>query len=56
MMASNLVATPIEQNHRLSEALGEKKVDRKMYERLVGRLIYLAHTRADIAYSVSVIS
>ena len=55
MMASKPIATPIEQNHRLSEALGEKKVDRKMYQRLVGRLIYLAHTRPDIAYSVSVI-
>ena len=27
-----------------------------MYQRLVGKLIYLAHTRPDIAYSVSVIS
>ena len=27
-----------------------------MYQRLVGRLIYLAHTRPNIAYSVSVIS
>ena len=26
-----------------------------MYQRLVGRLIYLAHARPDIAYSVSVI-
>ena len=56
MMASKPVATPIEQNHRLSEALGEKKVDRKMYQWLIGRLIYLAHTRPDIAYSMSVIS
>ena len=56
MMASKPVATPIEQNHRLSEALGEKKVDRKMYQKLVGRLIYLAHARPDIAYSVSVIN
>ena len=56
MMDSKPIATPIEQNHRLSEVLGEKKVDRKMYQRLVGRLIYLAHTRLDIAYSVSVIS
>ena len=56
MMASKPVTTPIEQDHKLSEALGEKKVDRKMYQRLVGRLIYLAHTRPNIAYSVSVIS
>ena len=56
-MASKPVATPIEQkNHRLSEALEEKKVDRKMYQWLVGKLIYLAHTRLDIAYSMSVIS
>ena len=56
MMTSKPIATTIEQNHRLSEALGEKKVDRKIYQRLVGRLIYLAHTRPNIAYSVSVIS
>ena len=56
MMASKPVATPIKQNRRLSEALGEKKVDRKMYQRIVERLIYLAHTRPDIAYSVSVIN
>ena len=56
MMTSKPIATPIEQNHRLSEALGEKKVDGKMYQRLVGRLIDLVHTRQDIAYSVSVIS
>ena len=56
MMASKPIVTPIEQNHKLSEALGEKKVDRKMYQRLVGRLIYLAHTRPNIAYSTSVIN
>ena len=56
MMASKPVATPIEQNHKLSEALGEKKVNRKMYQWLVGRLIYLAHTGPNIVYSVNVIS
>ena len=29
MVVSKPIATPIEQNHRLSEALGEKKEDKK---------------------------
>ncbi|RVX16791.1 Retrovirus-related Pol polyprotein from transposon RE1 [Vitis vinifera] len=43
-------------NHKLGEAKNEPMVDKRMYQRLVGRLIYLAHTRLDVAYSVSVIS
>ncbi|RVW78772.1 Retrovirus-related Pol polyprotein from transposon RE1 [Vitis vinifera] len=43
-------------NHKLGEAKEEPVVDKKMYQRLVGRLIYLAHTRPNIAYLVSVIS
>ncbi|WKA11498.1 hypothetical protein VitviT2T_028992 [Vitis vinifera] len=43
-------------NHKLGEAKKEPVVDKRMYQRLVGRLIYLAHTRPDIAYSVSVIN
>jgi hypothetical protein len=31
-------------------------VDSERYQRLVGRLIYLGHTRPDIAYAVSVVS
>ena len=31
-------------------------VDKGRYQRLVGKLIYLSHTRPDIAYSVSVVS
>lgn len=49
-------ATPIEPNQKLGEAKEEPVVDREMYQRLVGKLIYLAHTRPDIAYSVSMIS
>ena len=43
-------------NHKLGEAKKEPVVDKRMYQRLVGRLIYLAHTRPNIAYWVSVIS
>ncbi|RVW82773.1 Retrovirus-related Pol polyprotein from transposon RE1 [Vitis vinifera] len=41
---------------QLGEAKEEPVVDKRIYQRLVGRLIYLAHTRSDIAYSVSMIS
>ena len=32
------------------------KVDKSQYQRVVGKLIYLAHTRPDLAYAVSVVS
>ena len=50
------VSTPMDPNHKLGEAKEEPMVDKRMYQRLVGRLIYLEHTRPDITYSVSVIS
>ena len=50
------VSTPMDPKHKLGEAKEEPMVDKRMYQRLVGRLIYLAHTWPDIAYSVSVIS
>ena len=50
------VSTPMDSNNKLGEAKEEPMVDKRIYQRLVGRLIYLAHTRQDIAYSVSVIS
>ena len=50
------IYTPMDPNHKLGEAIEEPMVNKRMYQRLVGRLIYLAHTRPDISYSVSVIS
>jgi hypothetical protein len=55
MYGSRPAATPIEQNHRLSSNDG-RSVDRERYQRLVGKLIYLSHTRPDIAFAVSVVS
>jgi hypothetical protein len=55
MLGSRPACTPIEQNHRLANDSGEP-VDREQYQRLVGRLIYLSHTRPDIAFAVSVVS
>jgi hypothetical protein len=55
MLGCRPAATPIEQNHRVLADSGDP-VDKYQYQRLVGRLIYLSHTRPDIAYAVSVVS
>lgn len=48
--------TPIAANHGLMIEQGAKSTNKEQYQRLVGKLIYLAHTRPDIAYVVGVIS
>jgi hypothetical protein len=48
--------TPIVQNHRLGEHTDQVSTDKGRYQRLVGKLIYLSHTRPDIAYAVNVVS
>ena len=55
-LGCKLVETLIEANHKLEEALENKGVDPGMYQRLVGQLIYLSHTRSNIVYVVSVVS
>ncbi|XP_027151936.1 uncharacterized protein LOC113751990, partial [Coffea eugenioides] len=49
-------STPIEPNLRLNEEKDDSTVDKGRYQRLVGKLIYLSHTRPDIAFAVSVVS
>ncbi|CAL2249092.1 unnamed protein product [Prunus armeniaca] len=48
--------TPIKMNHKLCEDTDQEPTNKEQYQRLVGRLIYLANTRPDIAYDVSVVS
>lgn len=48
--------TPIIQNRHLGEYPDQVPTNKERYQRIVGKLIYLAHTRPDIAYAVSVIS
>lgn len=48
--------TPIVQNHKLAECSNHVPANKERYQQLVGKLIYLAHTRPDIAYAVSVVS
>ena len=48
--------TPIDPNMKLGSMEEDVAVDKGMYQRLVGRLIYLSHTRPDIAFAVSLVS
>jgi hypothetical protein len=55
MLGCRVASTPINQNHKLCAKSGDP-VDKEKYQKLVGRLIYLCHTRPDISYAVSIVS
>ncbi|RDX76692.1 putative mitochondrial protein, partial [Mucuna pruriens] len=46
---------PIKQNHRIG-CEESPIIEKSQYQRLVGKLIYLSHTRSDIAYAVNVVN
>ena len=48
--------TLIDLNLKLDKDPNGTLVDRRSYQRLVGKLIYLSHTRSDFAYAVSLVS
>ena len=48
------VDTPIEGGMKLWAESNQISIDKGTYQRLVGRLLYLAHTRPDLAYTLSV--
>nr|KYP33440.1 Copia protein [Cajanus cajan] len=53
--ACKLASTPVDPNIKLGSAEEDVAVDKEMYQRLVGRLIYLSHTRPDIAFAMSLV-
>ncbi|XP_061352975.1 uncharacterized mitochondrial protein AtMg00810-like [Gastrolobium bilobum] len=56
MLACKPAEIPIEMNHTLEIYPNQVEADIRRYQRLVGRLIYLSHTRPDIAYAVGIVS
>ncbi|PNX84014.1 putative copia-type protein, partial [Trifolium pratense] len=56
MLDCKPVDTPIVQNHNLGKCTTHIPANKERYQKLVGKLIYLSHTRPDIAYAVSIVS
>ena len=56
MSACQPADTPMEEGLKLCIETSQVPVERGRYQRLVGRLMYLAHTRPDLAYALSIVS
>lgn len=55
MLGCQSVNTPVDPKHGLHSSKGEQ-VNKDRYQRIVGRFVYLSHTRPDIAFTVSLVS
>ena len=56
MIGCRPVETPMAPNAKLEAQTERTTIDRGMYQRLVGKLIYLTHTRHDISFFVSIVN
>lgn len=56
MLGCKPADTPMEPHYKIGSREDSPPVDTGRYQRLVGKLIYLSHTRPDIAFPVSVVS
>ena len=56
MLNCKPIKTPMMVNHRLQISEDGTFVDCSRYQKLVGKLIYISHTRPDSAYAVGVVS
>ena len=56
MLGCKLEDTPMDLNLKLGEKSIKNLIDRGRCQHLVGKPIYLSHTRPDIAFAVSSVS
>ena len=56
MSACQPADTPVKEGLKLCVETNQVSVDKARYQKLVGRLMYLAHTRPDFAYALSIVS
>ncbi|GFZ00775.1 hypothetical protein Acr_14g0004100 [Actinidia rufa] len=56
MLGCRPASTPMVPNLKISAESGELLPDPSIYQRLVGRLIYLTNTRPDLTFAVSIVS
>ncbi|KAA0031718.1 Beta-galactosidase [Cucumis melo var. makuwa] len=56
MLGCRPADTLIEFNYKLGNSDDQVPVDKEQYQRLVGKLIYLSHTRPDISFAVNAVS
>ena len=56
MLGCKPAESPIEPNVKLQPTEAENVKNKEHYQRLVGRLLYLSHTRPDISFSVNMVS
>ena len=56
MVGSKPADTPMDSSCKVGVIEGSSLVDKGRYQRFVGKLVYLFHTRLDIGFSVSVVS
>ena len=52
----NPCKTPLQSSLKLSNYTGTPTVDAQLYQRMVGKLIFLTHTPPDIAFAVNLVS
>lgn len=56
LLGSKPCSTPMDPNQKISKDSGTFLSDPTAYMRLIGRLLYLTHTRTDICYAISNLS